>query len=68
MERTLIFNYPSEYQDKADQLARLFDEKGIQFKKHDGAAITFTVRKSGYKWNDLYKIVNSVKAARYRFI
>ena len=66
--RQLTFKYPIEYQDKADQLEGLFSEKGIQYKRYNGAAISFTVDKSGYKWNDMYKIINSVKAARYRFI
>jgi hypothetical protein len=49
----------------------LLETKKIQYKVYNNGndyPTTFVVRKSGYTWNELYKLVNSVKAARYRFL
>lgn len=70
MEKTLIFKYPGEYQDKIAELSELLEAKGIQFKVYNNGndwPTDFKVWRSGYRWNDIYKIINSVKAARYRF-
>ena len=44
-------------------------EKKIDFVHYfDGLYELFRVRRSGYKWEDIYKIVNSVYAPKYKFI
>lgn len=71
MERTLTFNYPGTCQMQTRQLMELLETKKIQYKVYNNGndyPTTFVVRKSGYTWNELYKLVNSVKAARYRFL
>jgi len=68
-EIVLTFTYPSDNVDEANRLCDLFDENNIEYKCYDiesGYPIQFNVCRSGKSWNDIMKLINSVKAARYR--
>lgn len=70
MERVLYFKYPFEYKTEMEKLKAVLTENNIEFICYESSGYyphEFIVRKSGKKWNDLYKLVNSVKATRYRF-
>lgn len=70
MEKVLYFTYPFEYKAEMEKLKSVLTENNIEFicyKSSGYYAHEFIVRKSGKKWNDLYKLINSVKAARYKF-
>ena len=68
-ELTLHFFYPFEYADKADELHSLLDSKGIRHQYYPSNGYYghefFIGRTPGYTWNDIMKIVNSVKSAKY---
>ena len=66
-ERCLEFRLYNN--DKAKRLIEVLKEKKIDFVHYfDGLYELFRVRQSGYKWEDIYKIVNSVYAPKYKFI
>ena len=68
-EVALRFRYPYEYIDKAKELEKLLDEKNIKFLFYESSGYwghEFVVRKSGYTWNEIMKIINSVKPAKYK--
>lgn len=70
MERVLTFNYPFESIAEVNKLKKLFTNNNIEFICYESKAYyphQFVVRKSGRKWNELYEMINSVKAAKYRF-
>jgi len=70
MERVLYFKYPFEYKVEMEKLKSVLTENNVEFICYESSGYyphEFIVRKSGKKWNDLYKLVNSVKATRYRF-
>ena len=70
MERALTFKYPFELSECKDKLKETFTENNIEFICYESDGYyphEFVVRKSGRKWNDLYAIINSVKAAKYSF-
>lgn len=69
-ERTLCFTYSSDnFLSQTGDLTVLLTDNGISFEcvKTDCYA-RFYVKKSGRKWNDIYKLVNSVNPARYRLL
>ena len=68
--RVLYFSYPFECQKEAETLHRTLNTNNIQhiyYKSNSHYNHEFVVVKSGKKWNDIYKIINSVKASHYRF-
>lgn len=70
MERVLVFNYPFEFTDKVQQLKDVLKQNYVEFicKESNGYyPHSFIVRKSGRRWNELYKMINSVRAAKYEF-
>lgn len=68
-ELTLHFFYPVEYLDRAEELHDLLDSKGIRHRYYPSEEYYghefFIGRTPGYTWNDIMKIVNSVKSAKY---
>lgn len=70
MERVLIFKYPYEKKEEKDKLKAEFQQHNIEFICYESNgyyAHEFLVRKSGKKWNDIYKIINSVMPVKYSF-
>ena len=70
-ERALTFKYPPFRKAEAERLNLLLDAEGIEhiiYKGDEYYPTTFVVRKCGRKWNDIYKLINSVYAAKYRLI
>lgn len=68
-EVVLTFTYPSDAVEEANRLCDLLDDNNIEYKCYDiesGYPIQFKVCRSGKSWNDIMKLINSVKAARYR--
>lgn len=73
IERCLSFKYGGDSQKElSEKLAKLLEENNIDYvcynHKSDYYLSNFIVRRCGKKWNDLYKLINSVKAAKYDFI
>lgn len=67
-EVTLHFRYPEEYTDKAEQLVALLDSKGFRYNYYPEGSYGhefFIGRAPGYTWNDIMRLVNSVKSAKY---
>lgn len=70
MERVLTFKYPFENITDVNKLKELFINNNIEFICYESKgwyAHVFVVRKSGKKWNELYKMINSIRAAKYEF-
>lgn len=70
MERVLWFKYPFEWKTEMEKLKSVLTENNVEFICYESSGYyphEFIVRKSGEKWNDLCKLINSVRAARYRF-
>ena len=69
-ETILTFVYPSYATDDANRLCNLFDKNSIEYKCYDiesGYPIQFNVCRSGKGWDHIIKLINSVKAAKYRY-
>ena len=69
-ERALTFKYPYESIDVVNKIQRLLDDNGVEFilYKSDGYyPHEFVVRKGSYTWNDIMRLVNSVKAPKYSY-
>mgnify|MGYP007026709095 CR=1 FL=1 len=70
MERVLQFEYPFERKAEAEKLKTVLKENNVVFICYEASKYyshKFIVRKSGKKWNDLYKLINSVQATKYSF-
>ena len=70
MERVLWFKYPFEWKTEMEKLKLVLTENNVEFICYESSGYyphEFIVRKSGKKWNNLYKLINSVRATRYRF-
>lgn len=70
MERVLWFKYPFERKTEMEKLKSVLTENNVEFICYESSGYyphEFIVRKSGKKWNDLYELINSVRATRYRF-
>ncbi len=70
MEKVLTFQYPFECIEDVEKLKRIFLENNIEFicYKSDGYySHEFVVRKSNKKWDELYKIINSVHTTKFNF-
>lgn len=70
MEKVLTFKYPFENIAEVNKLKELFSSNNVEFICHESDgwySHEFLVRKSGKKWNELYKMINSVRAAKYEF-
>lgn len=70
MERVLIFNYPFDFTDKVKQLKDVLKQNNVEFICNESNGYyphSFIVRKSGKMWDELYKMINSVRAAKYDF-
>lgn len=70
MERVLMFKYPFERKKEMDKLKRIFMENNIEFICYESDGYyphEFIVRKSKRKWDELYKIINSVYPVKYSF-
>lgn len=70
MERVLTFKYPFEFAEEMKKLIKLFTEENVEFICHESDGYyphVFVVRKSKRRWNELYQMINSVKAAKYEF-
>lgn len=69
-ERVLYFRYPFECKAETQKMKAVLNESKIEFICYESPGYyphEFVLRKSGKKWNDIYKIVNSVKSAKYIF-
>lgn len=68
-ERALTFRYSDDCSDKAHELCNLLDSEGITYVMYDdgGYGFKFVVSRSGRKWNDIMKLINSVKSAKYDY-
>lgn len=70
MERVLTFKCPYEKKVEKDKLKAEFQQHNIEFICYESNGYyshEFVIRKSGRKWNDIYKIINSVMSAKYNF-
>lgn len=68
-EVALEFSYPFEHIEKAKALEELFNKKNVKFQFYEsngGWSHKFVVRRSGYNWNDIMVMVNSVMSAKYK--
>jgi len=72
-ERCLTFKYVGDnkvYNSK--QLAELLKQNNIDFvcylETGNYYSCKFTVRRSGKKWNDIIKLINSIYATKYDYI
>lgn len=68
-EKILRFGYPYEDIEKAKELEKLLDKNKVKFLFYESNGYwkhEFVVRKSGYTWNELMKLINSVKPAKYK--
>ena len=68
-EVALRFGYPYEFIDEAHELEKLLDSKKVKFifyKSKGYYKHEFVVRKSGYTWNDIMDMINSIKPAKYK--
>lgn len=68
-EVALKFCYPSEYIDKAKALEELLNKKNVKFRFYEsngGWNHEFVVRRSGYTWNEIMGMINSVMSAKYK--
>jgi hypothetical protein len=71
-ERCMTFKYASEDKvEKSKELANLFSTSNIDFVCYLETGYyypcQFTVRRSNKKWNDIMRLINSIKAAKYDF-
>lgn len=69
-ERVLYFCYPFENKADMQKLKTVLEENKIEFICYESDGYyphEFVVRKSGKKWEDIYKVINSVKAAKYNY-
>lgn len=72
-ERCLSFKYSGDNQKELSlKLAKLLEENHIDYVCYDHDSnyypSNFIIRKCSFKWNNLYGLINSVKAAKYDFI
>lgn len=70
MEKVLTFKYSFEFVEEVKKLKKLFAEENVEFICHESEGYyphVFVVRKSKRRWNELYQMINSVRAAKYEF-
>jgi len=73
-ERCLTFRYGRTEQTLqiAEQVAKLLEQNNIDYVCYDKDSnyysCKFLVRRSGKKWNDIMKLINTVKAPKYDYI
>lgn len=69
-ERALTFRYPEQYSDQAHELDDLLTDEGIKHVMYDDRdfGFKFVIGRSGRTWNDIMKLINSVKAPKYDYI
>ncbi len=68
MERVLTFKYPYEKKEEKNKLKAEFQKHNIEFICYESNgyyANEFVVRKSGRRWDDIYKIINSIMPVKY---
>lgn len=68
-ETTLTFGYPYEHIDKARALKNLLDKNNVKYVFSESTGYwnhKFVIRKSGYKWNEIMIMINSIQAAKYK--
>jgi predicted adenine nucleotide alpha hydrolase (AANH) superfamily ATPase len=68
-EVALRFEYPYELIDEAHELEKLLDSKKVKFIFYESNGYwkhEFVVRRSGYTWNEIMDMINSVKSAKYK--
>lgn len=68
-EVALKFSYPSEYIDKAKTLEELLNKNNVKFRFYESNGNCnhkFVIRKSGYTWNEIMVMINSVMSAKYK--
>jgi hypothetical protein len=70
-EVILKFTYPSTASEDAQKLCEVLDQNNIEYKCYDkdgtsGYPIQFNVLRSGKTWNDIMRLINSVRPARYK--
>ena len=71
-ERCLNFKYAGDDKiEKSKSLSNLLEQNKIDFvcylETGDYYPCQFTVRRSGKKWNDIMKLVNSIQAPKYDY-
>lgn len=72
-ERCLTFKYAGDNkQENCIKLSKLLDENNIDYACYDSNSnywyATFIVRRCNNKWNDIIRLINSIKAAKYNYI
>lgn len=69
-ERALTFQYSSDSAETdASDLEQVLQNNKIEYVVYnDYGVYKFVVRRSGHSWNDLMKLINSVKSARYSYV
>lgn len=68
-EIALRFKYPYEYADEAKAIEKLLDKNKVNFLFYESNGYwghEFVVRRSGYTWNEIMEMINSVKPAKYK--
>ena len=70
LERALTFRYPEQYRDQAYELDDLLTDEGVKHVMYDDRdfGFKFVIGRSGRTWNDLMKLINSVKSAKYNYV
>lgn len=69
-ERVLRFTYAFGTKEEAEKMKEALKKENIGFISYESIGYwphEFTVRRSGKKWDDVLKIVNSVHAVKYKF-
>lgn len=73
-ERCLTFKYGriENTSEKAEQLCKLLEQNNIDYVCYDKDSnyysCKFVVRRCGKKWNDIMRLINSVRAAKYDYV
>ena len=68
-EVALKFSYPYEHIGKAKALEELLNKNNVKFRFYEsngGWSHIFVVRRSGYTWNEIMVMINSVMPAKYK--
>ncbi len=68
-EVALKFGYPFGYIADAKALVKLLDQKNVKYLFYESNGYwnhEFIVRKSGYTWNEIMEMINSIRSAKYK--
>lgn len=68
-ETTLQFNIPCEKLETAHKINELLSQEKLHFKFYESPGYyphQFIVCRTGRKWNDVMRLINSIYAPRYK--